>query len=323
MILGSIKHRAQELLRSGGLRLASMSCLVFFSGMCIAQSQVVLPDTARAATLRLEGLAHEHGEGVQKNPARAADLYCEAARLGDAEAQFSLGWMYANGRGVARADDVASFFFALAEKQGHEHARKMLRFVGDQVAATPACFLPPVPAAVAALPAPPAPQDDAITAHEFVANTPTQRRVLELVQTLAPQYGISPRLALAVISAESNFNPTAVSDKNAQGLMQLIPETAVRFNVTMPFDPAQNLRGGLAYLRWLLAYFQGNVPLVAAAYNAGEGAVNRYRGIPPFAETRGYVKRIMKFFGKAEHPYDATVTNPSPALLRIREAAGF
>ena len=104
--------------------------------------------------------------------------------------------------------------------------------------------------------------------------------------------------------------------------MQLI-RNGRAINVKMPFDPAQNLRGGLAYLRWLLAYFQGNVPLVAAAYNAGEGAVNRYRGIPPFAETRGYVKRIMKLFGKPDHPYDATVTNPSPALLRIREAVGF
>jgi soluble lytic murein transglycosylase-like protein len=125
-------------------------------------------------------------------------------------------------------------------------------------------------------------------------------------------------LALAVIRAESNFNPTARSQKNAQGLMQLIPETSERFNVSRPFDPVQNVRGGLAYLRWLLAYFEGNVLLVAAAYNAGEGAVNRYGGIPPFAETRGYVKRIMQLFGKSEHPYDARVTPPSAELKRIR-----
>ena len=305
------------------LFLAFTACLVFSCAIAKGQSELDLSDAARAVTLRLEGLGYEHGEGVQKNPARAAELYCEAARLGDADAQFSLGWMYANGRGVARADDVASFFFALAEKQGHEHAGKMLRFVGDPVVEAPPCFLPKAPVTVAAVPEPASAPEAPAMAHDFIASTPAQRRVFELVQTLAPQYGISPRLALAVISAESNFNATAVSEKNAQGLMQLIPETALRFNVTMPFDPTQNLRGGLAYLRWLLAYFQGNVSLVAAAYNAGEGAVNRYRGIPPFAETRGYVKRIMKFFGKAEHPYDATVTNPSPALLRIREAAGF
>jgi soluble lytic murein transglycosylase-like protein len=146
---------------------------------------------------------------------------------------------------------------------------------------------------------------------------------VELVNKLAPEYGVSPRLALAVIRAESNFDPLARSHKNAQGLMQLIPETAARFNVSRPYDPAQNVRGGLAYLRWLLAYFQGNVSLVAAAYNAGEGAVNRYRGIPPFPETRAYVRRIMDLFGQAEHPYDSTLTERSPVLPSIRAAIGF
>jgi soluble lytic murein transglycosylase-like protein len=121
-----------------------------------------------------------------------------------------------------------------------------------------------------------------------------QKKVVGLVHQLAPEYGVSPRLALAVIRAESNFNPAALSNKNAQGLMQLIPDTSARFNVKKPFDPEQNLRGGLAYLRWLLAYFEGDVSLVAAAYNAGEGAVNRYRGVPPYAETQGYVKRIIE-----------------------------
>lgn len=102
--------------------------------------------------------------------------------------------------------------------------------------------------------------------------------------------------------------------------MQLIPETSVRFNVRKPFDPEQNIRGGMSYLRWLLAYFEGNVALVAAAYNAGEGAVNRFRGIPPYAETRGYVKRIMSIFKKDDHPFDPGITTPSPELPRIRVA---
>jgi hypothetical protein len=318
-----VKGVARKLLAAGVIRSAARGYFVMSCAMCSAHSQSEVPDAGRSESLRLEALAHEHGEGVQKNAARAAELYCEAARLGDVHAQFSLGWMYANGRGVSRADDIASFFFTLADKQGHEHARKMLRFVGNPIASAPECFQPKQANPIATLPEAVTLAIEASMPPEFVAITGAQRRVLDLVQTLAPEYGISPRLALAVISAESNFNPQAVSEKNAQGLMQLIPETAQRFNVKMPFDPAQNLRGGLAYLRWLLAYFEGNVPLVAAAYNAGEGAVNRYRGIPPFAETRGYVKRIMKFFGKAEHPYDATVTTPSPALLRIREAAGF
>jgi soluble lytic murein transglycosylase-like protein len=125
-----------------------------------------------------------------------------------------------------------------------------------------------------------------------------------------------------VIRTESNFNPAALSNKNAQGLMQLIPDTAARFNVRQPFDPEQNLRGGLAYLRWLLAYFEGDVSLVAAAYNAGEGAVNRYRGVPPYAETQGYVKRIISIFKRDDHPYDAKVTTPSPELPRIRSPRG-
>ena len=78
------------------------------------------------------------------------------------------------------------------------------------------------------------------------------------------------------------------------------------------------MRGGLAYLRWLLAYFKGNVTLVAAAYNAGEGTVERYGGVPPYAETRAYVNRIKRYFRKDSHPYDATVTEPSSELSRIR-----
>ena len=131
------------------------------------------------------------------------------------------------------------------------------------------------------------------------------------------RYGVHPGLAYAVIRAESNFNPQAVSQKNALGLMQLIPETAARFNVTQPLDPEQNIRGGLAYLRWLLAYFKGDVPLAVAAYNAGEGAVDRYKGVPPFPETQGYVKRIQEVFKLPFHPFDARITTPSPELPRI------
>lgn len=274
-----------------------------------------------AESLRNQARAYEHGEGVDKNPVLAASLYCDAARHGDAEAQFSLGWMYANGRVVTRDDNMASYFFGLAAEQGHEHAKKMLRFVGDYVdPEIPQClrktFTKPeqpqqsvqyrLPFSVGSKPA------------EFVPVTPDQRLVLGLVNRYAPEYGIDPRLALAVIQTESNFDPWARSPKNAQGLMQLIPDTAARFNVKRPYDPAQNVQGGLAYLRWLLAYFQGDVPLVVAAYNAGEGAVNRFRGIPPYPETRAYVRRIMELFGRSQHPYDATVTGHSPALARIK-----
>jgi TPR repeat protein len=279
-----------------------------------------------AETLRTQARAYEHGEGVDKDLKLAASLYCDASRHGDAEAQFSLGWMYANGRGVARDDNMASYFFGLAAEQGHEHAKKMLRFVGDYVdPEIPQClrksFAKPERRQQTTRYQPayqPPTLSGEVRQVEFVPTTADQKFALALVNRYAPEYGIDPRLALAVIQTESNFNPTARSPKNAQGLMQLIPETAARFDVKKPFDPAQNVKGGLAYLRWLLAYFQGNVPLVVAAYNAGEGAVNRFRGVPPYPETRAYVRRIMELFGRVEHPYDATVTGYSPALARIK-----
>jgi hypothetical protein len=279
-----------------------------------AQSDATRTDVA---ALRIEARALEHGEGVAKDARKAAQLYCEAARRGDAEAQFSLGWMYANGRGIPRDDRLAALFFGLAARQGHEHAARMQQFIHETPAEKPDCLRTKVQPQMQVA------QDQgslAESGEQFVAVTELQKKTLELVNRLAPEFGVNPRLALAVIRVESNFKPTARSDKNAQGLMQLIPETSARFNVSKPFDPVQNVRGGLAYLRWLLSYFQGNVPLVAAAYNAGEGAVNRYRGIPPFAETRAYVKRIMQFFGTSEHPYDPSVTAPSPELGRIRAA---
>ena len=285
--------------------LAWLACVVAGSAWASVGESAV-------AQRRAEALALEHGEGVVRDPARAAELYCEGALRGDAESQFRLGWMHANGRGVRRDDALASYFFGLAAAQGHADAERMLRHVGRDGAPTPPCMI--VEEAKPEVDQEREGEDDLAWDHP----TPAQEKVLALVQRLAPQYGVVPRLAMAVIRAESNFDPLAVSPKNAQGLMQLIPDTAVRFNVKKPFDPEQNIRGGLAYLRWLLAYFKGNVALVAAAYNAGEGAVNQYRGIPPYAETRGYVKRIRELFRHEEHPYDPSVVEPSPELPRIR-----
>jgi len=104
---------------------------------------------------------------------------------------------------------------------------------------------------------------------------------------------VSPALALAVIVVESAGQARAVSRAGAQGLMQLIPATAERFGVDDPEDPAQNIRGGVAYLDWLLAEFDNDVVLALAGYNAGEGAVRRNGGVPPFAETRDYVPKVL------------------------------
>ena len=257
------------------------------------------PPPERIAALREQARGHEHGEGVTRDPAKAVELYCEAARLGDVESQFNLGWMYANGRGIPRDDGLAAYFFAMAAKQGAPQAKRMLSQVGEPSGKSPECLF------------------DSEGNDLFARVAADRRQVVEMVRKLAPEYGVYPRLAIAIIHAESNFNPSAVSPKNAQGLMQLIPETAERFNVRKPFDPEQNIRGGLAYLRWLLAYFKGDVALVAAAYNAGEGAVKRFAGIPPYAETQGYVRRILESFRQGEHPFDSSVTAPSPELRRI------
>lgn len=272
-----------------------------------------------AASWREEALALEHGEGVVQDRSAAIGLYCKAALAGDNIARFNLGWMYANGRGTPRNDAFAAYFFQLAANQGNEASRNMLALMGQE-ASKPPCVVQAEAREAAkhaealAQAASAAALDQATNRYKRLIDTEQERQVMGIVQRLAPSYGVHPGLVYALIKAESNFNPLAVSEKNAQGLMQLIPATAARFRVKKPLDPEQNIRGGLSYLRWLLAYFKGEVPLVLAAYNAGERTVERYRGVPPFPETQNYVRRVQEVFSLSNHPFDASVTPPSPAL---------
>lgn len=114
------------------------------------------------------------------------------------------------------------------------------------------------------------------------------------IAAAAREFGVEEAVVRAVIHAESAFNPTAVSRAGAQGLMQLMPATARRFGVTDSFDATQNIRGGVQYLSWLLRRFNGNLTLAAAGYNAGEGAVDRHGGVPPYRETQHYVVRVAQ-----------------------------
>lgn len=117
----------------------------------------------------------------------------------------------------------------------------------------------------------------------------------QIISTCATKYGVNPCLIKAVIHAESGYNPNAVSSKGASGLMQLMPETARSLKVSNSFDPKDNVEGGVKYLRFLLDTFRGDVPLAVAAYNAGLNKVAKYGGIPPYNETRTYVKRVLSY----------------------------
>lgn len=125
-----------------------------------------------------------------------------------------------------------------------------------------------------------------------------------LIEQTAGRHEVDPRLVRSVVAVESNFNPYAVSPKGAQGLMQLMPATARRFGVANSFDPAANLEAGVKYLKYLQDLFQDE-RLALAAYNAGEGAVQRHKGVPPYAETQDYVEKVRRLYGaapKAEPP---------------------
>jgi soluble lytic murein transglycosylase len=120
----------------------------------------------------------------------------------------------------------------------------------------------------------------------------------KLIDRVARAEGLDTDLLRAVVEAESNFDPNAISKKGAVGLMQLMPETARGMGVTDPFHPAKNLEAGARYLRRLIDKYQGKLTLALSAYNAGEKAVDEYKGIPPYPETREYVEKVLKAYGK-------------------------
>jgi len=134
----------------------------------------------------------------------------------------------------------------------------------------------------------------------------TSERYRPLVESISRRNGVDPNLIDAMIRTESNYNAWAVSPKGAIGLMQLIPETGRRFGVQNFFDPQQNIEGGVRYIKYLLEMFDGNVDLSLAAYNAGENLVARIQRIPPFQETRDYVRKIRAVYTK---PYSASTAS--------------
>ncbi len=139
----------------------------------------------------------------------------------------------------------------------------------------------------------------------------------QLVEEAASRFQVDPELIHAIIRVESDYDPQAVSSKGAMGLMQLIPATAQRFGVANPFDPKQNLEGGVNYLKYLLDLFGGDLPLSLAAYNAGEHSVQRSGGIPAIPETQNYVRKVTNIYQPGEAPAQAKTTPKEPPKAPI------
>jgi hypothetical protein len=148
---------------------------------------------------------------------------------------------------------------------------------------------------------------------------PIQRapEIDQLVEQTANRFQVDPELVRAIVQVESGYDPKAVSSKGAQGLMQLVPATAERFGVENPFDPKQNLEGGVNYLKYLLNRFGGDLNLSLAAYNAGEQTVHRFGGVPAIAETQDYLRKVTRIYqpANARKPADTTLKEPPQSAI--------
>jgi TPR repeat protein len=220
-------------------------------------------------------------ERAKRDYPRVMRLHCEAAARGHPGATFSIALLHLTGRGVPQNDDRAVAWMRLAAMRGHEHARALLHHL------------------------PMAPKLETRCPREWPGGAAAGQAmqlgldgVEQLVRRLAPAHRLDPDLVLAVVAVESSGRTDARSPKNAQGLMQLMPETAADLGVDDPLDPVQNLQGGMRHLRRLIDRFSGDLTLALAAYNAGEEAVSRYKGVPPYPETQAYVRKLRALYPK-------------------------
>jgi TPR repeat protein len=296
-----------------------LCCSIFICTLSVAASRPELPAGAengqKLDALMRKAAGYEASAESPRDYWQAAALYCKASRLGNTEAQYRLGMLYAFGEGLPENKAYAASLFSMASNQGHAKAYDMLETVNYTSSELPACVTSEEP------PEKPHHLDSTDGGHtvidRYLESVPSNKLwIIDLVNKMSGWYGIDPKFVLSIIIMESNFGIKAQSPKKAMGLMQLIPATAERFNVKNAFDASQNIKGGIRYLRWLLSYYRGNIELVAAAYNAGEKAVDRYFGIPPYPETREYVKRVKTLYRKSMHPYDEKITAPSPIIMR-------
>lgn len=302
------------------LRIVALTTALLLSPLSHAYSSADIEIFENEPPL-IRSLLEKATELIAKDPAmdatwQAAQLYCEASRYGSAEAMYRLGMLYVLGQGVPENTAYAASLFHAASIHGHFKAQQMLETVLLQTIDSPRCVSEAVlPEKNPSIKMAQAQKSQSAKIDEVIENLPTSKRwLIDLVEKISRKYNIDPKLVFSIISVESNFATLALSNKSAQGLMQLIPETAERFNVKNAFDASQNIKGGVAYLSWLLSYFEGDVALAVAAYNAGEGAVNKYKGIPPYVETQNYVKKVQSRYPFKTHPYNERLTSPSPVF---------
>ena len=291
------------LLKSGIVLLSASA----FSSASVLGTEILPQEFAHEAprirAMLEHGWAAEKGIGQRPNMPLAASLYCEAAKFSSAEAHYRTGLIYASGT-MFNAVSAAAFFttaIELGREQSHGDLDALQRQLGPQNFIIPSCLTDDEKQLSAIRSSATHIKKPEFNFQGYVAAMSLEKRkIAALLIKHAPSFGVSTQLALAIAGVESNFDAMATSPKNAKGVMQLIPATASRFNVNNPYDAEENIRGGLAYLQWLINYFKGDLTRVIAAYNAGEGAVMKYNGVPPYMETRSYVKRVLSLSGVVE-----------------------
>ncbi len=207
---------------------------------------------------------------------KAYHFYCVSTAMHDNKAALAIGNLYISGHGVEANPGIAKGWYAYSANLGNQDAIVQLEKYEDVK-----------------------PKEDPFCPKYDPSKTLDKQDIMAWVNIIAPTYGLDPAMVNAVIKVESGFNQKAISNKNAQGLMQLLPSTAKRFGVKDSFDPVQNLIGGITYLRYLLNMFSGDLSKTWAAYNAGENAVIRNRGVPPFEETIQYVRMLLAMYPRA------------------------
>jgi soluble lytic murein transglycosylase-like protein len=258
---------------------------------------------------------YEGGQGVNRDYARARQLYCAAARRGHVPAQVRLARMYAHGIGLPEDPELAAAWLRVAKARGSRTAKTFLAVLGQPPSGRqPRCtyshreerYVKAVKASLSGdggvLNGSGNRSASTLSAvdgdSESFAGLGAKARFDSLVREAAQRYQLEPALIHAVITVESAYDPEAVSHAGAVGLMQLMPATAQRYGVEDPRDPVQNIDGGVRYLRDLLSRFE-SLPLAIAAYHAGETAVaNHDHEIPPYPATQAYVRNVLAHYGQ-------------------------